>query len=129
MKYEIKYAIKKFDEIFTDPNAKPTCIRQYVDDDGKVVEKEDTIKELFHQVVKVGDETFQGVVAFGTHGFSEISLDNMTAREFIEEYLIPNTVAINNAIERKLNPKEIPQEIKDETAKELEEIKKNLKKK
>lgn len=103
MKYEIKYAIKKFEEIFTDPDAKPTCIRQYVDDDGKVVEKEDTIKELFHQAVKVGDETFQGVVAFGTHGFTESSLDNMTAREFIEEYLIPNTVAINKAIERKFN--------------------------
>lgn len=129
MKYEIKYAIKKFEEIFTDPDAKPTCIRQYVDDDGKVVEKEDTIKELFHQVVKVDGETFQGVVAFGTHGFTESSLDNMTAREFIEEYLIPNTVAINNAIERTLNPKETSDEIKEEVAKEFEEIKKKVKKK
>jgi len=128
MKYEIKYAIKKFEELFTDPNVKPTCIRQYVDDDGNVVEKEDTIKELFHQVVKVGDETFQGVVAFGTHGFTESSLDNMTAREFIEEYLIPNTVAINNAIERTLNPKETSDEIKKEVAKEFEEIKKKIKK-
>lgn len=128
MKYEIKYAIKKFEELFTDPNVKPTCIRQYVDDDGNVVEKEDTIKELFHQVVKVGDETFQGVVAFGTHGFTESSLDNMTAREFIEEYLIPNTVAINNAIERTLNPKEVSDEIKEEVSKEFEEIKKKVKK-
>lgn len=128
MKYEIKYAIKKFEELFTDPNVKPTCIRQYVDDDGNVVEKEDTIKELFHQVVKIGDETFQGVVAFGTHGFTESSLDNMTAREFIEEYLIPNTVAINNAIERTLNPKETSDEIKKEVAKEFEEIKKKVKK-
>ena len=128
MKYEIKYAIKKFEELFTNPNVKPTCIRQYVDDDGNVVEKEDTIKELFHQVVKVGDETFQGVVAFGTHGFTESSLDNMTAREFIEEYLIPNTVAINNAIERTLNPKETSDEIKKEVAKEFEEIKKKVKK-
>lgn len=129
MKYEIKYAIKKFEEIFTDPNVKPTCIRQYVDDDGKVVEKEDTIKELFHQAVTVDDETFQGIVAFGTHGFTETSLDNMTAREFIEEYLIPNTRAINNAIERKLNPKEISEETKKEVEKEFEEIKKNVKKK
>ena len=99
MKYEIKYAIKKFEEIY--PNGNPTTIRQYVDDDGKVVEKEDTIKELFHQVVKIDDETFQSVISFGTHGFTESSLDNMTAREFIEEYLIPNAKAINKVIERK----------------------------
>lgn len=121
MEYEIKYAIKKFEEIYTDPDAKPTCIRQYVNDDGKVVEKEDTTNELFHQVVKVGDETFQSVAGFGTHGFTESSLDTMTAREFIEEYLIPMTMKLNMAIERKLNPK--PEyKLSEEKEKKLQEI-------
>ena len=121
MKYEIKYAIKKFEEIYTDSNDKPTCICKYVDDDGKVVEKEDITKELFHQVVKIDDETFQSVVGFGTYGFTETSLDTMTAREFINEYLIPITMKLNKAIERKFNPKPVPK-MSEEDEKKLQEI-------
>lgn len=99
MKYEINYSINKFEEIY--PNDNPTTIRQYLDKDGKVVDKADTVKEVFTQEVKIDDDTFISKVRFGTFGFNELSLDNMTAREFIEEILIPHTMKLNATIQRK----------------------------
>lgn len=101
MKYEIKYEIKKFEELY--PNDNPTTVRQYIDNDGNVVEKEDTIKELFHQQVTINGEPFHIVVSFGTHGFSESSLDTMSARDFINEILIPHVKRINDMIDSKYN--------------------------
>lgn len=103
MKYEINYSINKFEEIYPDGN--PVTIRQYMDEDGNIVDKEDTIKELFKQEVKIGDDTFTNVISFGRFGFNEISLDNMTARQFIEEVIIPHTKRMNATIKRKYSEK------------------------
>lgn len=129
-KYQIKHEIKKFNEVYGD-DVKPSIVRQYQNDKGEIVEHEDTINELLVTKVLINGELYQSVIAFGDFGITgnSTSLDKMTAREFIEEYLQPNDAMISNAIERALNPKEIPQEIKDETKKELEEIKKKVKKK
>lgn len=99
MKYEINYSINKFEEIYPDSN--PVTIRQYMDKDGNIVDKEDTIKELFKQEVKIGDDTFTNVFGVGTFGFNELSFDDMTAREFIEDILIPHTKRMNATIKSK----------------------------
>jgi len=103
MKYEINYSINKFEEIFPDGN--PTRICKYIDKDGNVVEKEDITKELFKQEVKIDDDTLTNVVSFGRFGFNETSLDNMTARQFIEEVLIPHTKRMNATIKRNYSEK------------------------
>ncbi len=98
MKYEINYSINKFEEIFPDKNPTHICKCEI---DGKVVEMECTTKELFRYEVKIDDDTFVNVFGFETKGPKEISLDNMTARQFIEEVLIPNTKRMNAAIKSK----------------------------
>lgn len=99
MKYEINYSINKFEELFPDRN--PTHICWYKDKDGNIVEKEDTVKELFRYEVKTDDDTFVDASIFGTFCDKEISLDNMTARQFIEEVLIPHTKKMNTSIKHK----------------------------
>jgi hypothetical protein len=99
IKFEIKHSLKKFEELFPDGN--PIRIRQYKDKDGNIVDKEDVIKEIFILEVKIGDDTLNNAMSFGTFNDKELSLDNMTAREFIEDILIPHTMKMNSAIKRK----------------------------
>lgn len=99
MKYEINYSINKFEELFPERNPKHIC--KYIDKDGNIVEKEDITKELLRYEVKIDDDTFVDVISFGTYNDKEISLDKMTAREFIENILIPNTKRMNKAIKLK----------------------------
>ena len=99
IKYEMNYSLNKFEDVF--PNENPTRIRKYVDKNGKVVEKEDTIKEIFRLDVKIGNDTLSNVLSLGTFGFNELSLDDMTARQFIEDVLMPFTKRMNYAIKRK----------------------------
>lgn len=97
MKFEIKYEIKKYEELC--PNGNPTTVRQYIDDDGNTVEKTETVKELFHQQVTIDGEPFHNVMAFTRDG--AISYDTMSARDFINEFLIPHTKALNKLINSK----------------------------
>lgn len=99
MKYEIKYEIKKYEELC--PNGNPTTVRQYVDDEGNTVEKTETVKELFHQQVTIDGVPFHVVVAFRVEGAK--SIDTMSARDFINEILIPNTKMLNATIDSKYN--------------------------
>lgn len=126
-KYKIIHEIKKFNEVYGD-DAKPSVVRQYQNDKGEIVEHEDITNELLLIKVLINGKLYQSVITFGEYGITgnNKSLDTMTAREFIEECLRPNDALMSNAIERDLNPKEIPQRIKDETAKEFEEIKNKL---
>ena len=127
-KYKITHEIKKFNEVYGD-DVNPSVVRKYQNDKGEIVEHEDVTNELLLVKVMINGEIYQSVIGFGNYGITGYnkSLDTMTAREFIEEYLQPSDALISNAIERALNPKEIPQEIKDKVAKEYEEIKKKLK--
>lgn len=129
-KYQIKHEIKKFNEVFGD-DVKPSTVRQYQNDKCEIVEHEDTVNELLVTKALINGELYQTVIAFGDFGISgnSTSLDNMSAREFIEEYLQPNDAMISNAIERALNPKEISPEIKKQVKEELKEIKKKVNKK
>ena len=97
--FEMNYTLKKFEELF--PNENPTRIRQYKDKDGNIVDKEDIIKEIFILEVKIGDDTLNNAMSFGTFNDKELSLDDMTARQFIEDILIPHTLKMNSAIKRK----------------------------
>lgn len=99
IKVEMNHSLKKFEELFPDGN--PKRIRQYKDKDGNIVDKEDIIKELFILEVKIGDDTLNNTIGFGTFNDKELSLDDMTAREFIEDILIPHTKRMNYAIKRK----------------------------
>ena len=99
IKVEMKHSLKKFEELFPDGN--PKHIRQYKDKDGNIVDKEDIIKEIFILEVKIGDDALNNAISFGTFNDKEISLDNMTAREFIKEVLIPHTMKMKSAIKRK----------------------------
>jgi len=99
MKYEINYSINKFEELFPNRNPTTTCV--YEDNDGNLVEKENVTKELFRYEVTIDDDTFVDATPFGTFGFTETSLDNMTARQFIENVLIPHAKKMNSAIKLK----------------------------
>ena len=99
IKFEMNHSLKKLEELFPDGNPKRMC--QYKDKDGNIVDKEDIIKEIFILEVKIGDDTLNNALSFGTFNDKELSLDDMTARQFIEDVLIPHTKRMNYAIKRK----------------------------